>query len=89
MCLAARASALVGVLVFCLNVLRDFRQGLNDLGAESNILYGKPENVFSDQSAQYGVFEVNRFRDPVSSEWADVERTKNVCLLCWKRRAVR
>jgi deoxyribodipyrimidine photo-lyase len=59
---------------FYLNVLRDLRRGLSEIGTELHIFYGKPEEVFADLSAQYGSLEVFCLREPVSPEWTDVER---------------
>jgi deoxyribodipyrimidine photo-lyase len=56
-----------------MNVLRDLKRGLKELGTDLHIFYGKPEDVFSDLSAQYGALDVVCLREPVSPEWTDVE----------------
>jgi len=59
---------------FYLNVLRDLRRGLSELGTELCIFYGTPEKVFAQLSQQYGALDVFCLREPVSPEWTDVER---------------
>jgi len=58
---------------FYLNVLRDLRRGLQELGTELHVFHGKPEEIFAELSDQYGALEVICLREPVSPEWTDVE----------------
>mmetsp|Transcript_124359 Transcript_124359/g.352065 ORF Transcript_124359/g.352065 Transcript_124359/m.352065 type:complete len:590 (+) Transcript_124359:49-1818(+) len=65
---------------FYLNVLRDLKRGLAELGAELWVFYGKPEDVFAELSAQYGALDVVCLREPVSIEWTDVEENVEAAL---------
>jgi len=58
---------------FYLNILRDLKRCLAEVGTELHIFYGKPEEVFADLSAQYGALDVVCLREQVSPEWTDVE----------------
>lgn len=65
---------------FYVNVLRDVRSKLRALGTELWFFYGKPEEVFAELSAQYGVLQVLCLREPVSPEWTDVEEATQAAL---------
>eukprot|EP00747_Dinoflagellata_sp_TGD_P169993 gnl/TRDRNA2_/TRDRNA2_200397_c0_seq1.p1 gnl/TRDRNA2_/TRDRNA2_200397_c0~~gnl/TRDRNA2_/TRDRNA2_200397_c0_seq1.p1 ORF type:complete len:582 (+),score=87.20 gnl/TRDRNA2_/TRDRNA2_200397_c0_seq1:88-1833(+) len=65
---------------FYLNVLRDLRGSLSDIGLDLHVLTGKPEEVFAALSEQYGPLDVVCLREPVSPEWTDVEDMTDAAL---------